>query len=1259
MENLVNKQSDTSLAQNENYEILDNVNKNESFENTRIGKRLTWRDYLFFGGYFLFCVLLASLIFGLVLIGKSGAGAYAYVVMLLVYGGTFYPLFRKKNGKRQWELLWLGLKFRRRKKEHDNIDFQDNWLVKAIGRESKESYNDRMGFIGNEDNRKGAEIANVWYFSEKLDKATAYVYKVNLPAVSAYSNTEDLVKLQENILKLTEFINEFSTYDRSHGVSIDIATFITDKFDTSVQEQIKERVLKKKTNAVALTLVAENMIMFRDINKFLSPENNPNLAVYSPNGYKLNNTFTLITIKGNTQNEAAEYARQLEEHFLEKFSVNAKFEPITWRDNQIIFDKYFNQVIKLDMQIGNAKVAGGVNGEEVEIYYTTTPKNKNLEAASNFFDFIKGVKEDKDYLTFKYGMNANEEKTRYGLVIGFKDLPNKFDIGWLRALQQSGLAVMITQKLNIQKEKTASKKLQTQIKKNNRYWDKTENLNANNEYLLNKVWANKQASMEFAQRIFDRDITLIGYRMYIVVYADTKEDIIAVRNSLDEKLQIWLDIDENKRQHYEYMQYNAFLSAFPHGTDLLTYKDTSNYMASVAVAQGYPYAMNTLFPNEGILIGIDKQKENLIFFNNLEKRLSNSYHMAIFAATGSGKSKLAQEIAMSYATFNRPVWCWFFDANGDYENLVARMNGMILQSNPNENSIAPIPEELLIKDYGPLYFNNIDDLLRIKRNGKPILSRSETYERGQGQKLLILDKTLSPTVFGKLPEVADNKNWNKAKRENVTELYGLVYRRSTMKFLINPMVIQNTKGSKIDSQTELIIEPTAFDIYNNHLEILTDFFTTLLINYSDFQLSLVEKAVKNAYASICLINVVTDTDTNEKFLSKSQSRADEISKDELLNMPHYPVMNDVYVELKKLCDKSLASTLVTEDVKNQIYYLLQAFDKYVDYVLPNGEEWHGAYSNVWNTDNKMIEFIRMYTCFITDYIAATQEQEPEISPDKVGTTKGSMGRAMFYMLLTLFRAFSVKNGLAGKALSSADQPYLMLFWDEAHNLLGHKSIQKALLRLTKEGRKYNTGCCIITQDIGDITNLPMGMQILNQLATKFYLGMGITGIDALNKIYAAIGGPKPSTIQHLLNPFELDTNVYRPDINTKPPGYPVFSPNNNDAFQIPMQTFYLPINEMITGSVAYSQPLTIDYIWHMIGEQGLIPKSNQQEKPLPASIEMQEAVEIAKRYYLQNTLSNENFTVKQTSNLIENSQDIANSIDINLAREILAGAYSD
>lgn len=1133
-------------------EDMASLSKNSGFENTSMGKKVGIRDLVFAFLYLLFWSIIGGIIWGICDASHSSSGWIGLVVCVVIWFFSGLLLFYRINGKKIWELVVLWLKFKSKPTTKSVIAYENDFALKKVAVPKPDSEGKTNGCLG--------------FLTNNLNGACVKWYKTESPSINALESME---RIANAVYSFNDFLLKFPTIDRKHKISISMSLYHTKNFDTSVQVKVLEEAKKKKTHPVAITLLNENLAMMRDLNKFISPEISPELYRFDKRPINLNNWYVVFTIKATSLDELEQYSSLFEIFFQKQFaSQNSSLTMFNEIDLQNMLNQYFNGIINFKAQKPIKEPTMLLADKETEylIYNVTHSEGNSNDVTQSMLENIKDVKIKKEHLEFNY---TNGTSAFYS-AIGFRDLPPTFDLGWMNDFSSDDLCLMITQNFDLDKQKALTKKVKKQIQKNNAEWRKAESLAVNDEYATNDLFNNKEQSMKFASAINNKEISLFRYDFYAILKASSLQELTALRNSFDERLHSSLDIDEPKRQHYEFKQYDALLSAFPSGINF--YKDARmyrNYISTLAIAQSYPFTTNISFNDEGTFIGVDFERTRLLFVNMIDPSLSNSFHCGIFAQTGGGKSKLTQQISLMYSTYRKPVTIWHLDSNRDYVPLAQAMGGMIISTNPNENSVFPIKESelhlrlsktnpTLIRDYLP-------NLLEIRFEGQFVINRTEMIQYGTGTYLVIRNKELTPSDF----EIHLDKTYSHLDyktRNKLAELYREIYIACSSKFLIGLFRPNMLIGEKEDQQLKTKVKPTALELFEEHIRMLKEFFGILMINWNGEQDTIIEDTIRELYSEECNFHIVVD-ELGNKYLSYTSSKDGEISVEELLNKESYPVFNDFYHYLSKNIEREIAKVKNIDAISVHNYRtLLNSLKKFAVITDENGVEQVGSLSDLWNTDNKSIRFDNPYIVILTDYIAKTQENEPDTQSLDIRVTNGSVGRAMFYLLITLFRAESRKNGLKKVGKKSTDWPFLVLIWDEAHNLIKHPMMEAILLRLVKEGRKDNTQTIVITQDVGDITNLSSGQQIMNQLSYKMYLGMGASGLKELDKLLVAIGGLKAKVKRYLINPKDYNENVFIGDRNTKPAGHGMISPNGNDLFQIPMATLFRRIDEIITGS---------------------------------------------------------------------------------------------
>lgn len=1225
-------ENNNTLNNNEAVPLaLNNANSEKTYNNLRFNKGLRKEDYFFLVFYFLLVVIFGSIIFGIGVAFKQYWWE-GYVAFLAFYAITSpFLMVIKINAERLWWYIYDSIKFKLfEPKKIDNINFELDFSIKKIAR-TKNSEDD---------------TCNVWFLTNSLHKECILLYKLDIIGLSDASNINEIYDLVRNLNN--DYYIGLNKMSKKTPISIDESFFQNDSFDTSAQIKMAEKKLRIKTNPTQIALISKEKIMYENLKEWFSYENEPEIFEQNKKPFNLVNNNILIAIKGSSYNQALTLSEELQSRLS---SITNNLKPITWNDTKNIFHQFFGKdVINFETiaNEGNVQLSSTSDFNDYEIYNICADNEKDDALSHSALENIKLIKQHKTYLEVVVKQD-NSEKTFYKRVIGFKDFPNSFNLGWQKALIESGASIYITQKLQSFKEKKLNRKLLQKHKENNKNWIKSESLNLNNPYLSQELFNNKEASLRYANEINNQNIGLINYRYYALISATNLEDLDALTHSFDNVLSIDLDIDKDKRTHYVYHQYKAWLSCFTSCNDWFRLrKRDSNFISSLALAQSLPYEKNTTFLKEGVLIGSNPTRSRLVILNPIDPVLNSSFNYGIFGMTGKGKSNYVKELILGYSMFLRPVKVVCLDPNGDYLSVIYRLNGIALYSDPKKTIDRPVSEKQLYELKPTLMNDYLTKLLDLKYHNQYLISRFVDIELGNGYFINILNKDITPDdLENYFHEHASLLKFTLYEQSKLRELYKFIYNACITRWLINLFRIVDTVGEVVDFRNRTVHLPSSFVVYDAYKKIVLGAFNCLITNMSNEQSSLIEECITKTYDRFCKFHLVQDSVGNT-FLSKTNSKRDEITLDELLNRDAYPVMNDFYKVLSEEIELKINDDSVPQDRKSSYWDLKIALLPFVSYRDENGKIYKGIYSDYWNTDNKKANLNADYITIIIDDIADGFREHVEYNKNRLSINKNTIALTQLYVIINLIKAEGVKNSIARLKTKLEEQPFLWVVWDELHNTIKEYKVEDIVNTWLKEVRKLNMGLGLSTQNTTDILDKKNGKGMWEQLSNKSLFGMSGEGFKVIDGTLSMLGGFHKSNINFLLNPDNDPTGILQNDKMIAPRGHQILMPNSNDLLQIPVQNFYCSLDMQLAGNNNWQGGRSIGEIFNSAKDGiGYYPKSsrsnaNSKEKiPLPPL--QRKALLLASMTYERNNQRINQSQVNEINELIANANSLQNS----------------
>lgn len=1169
----------------------------KTFNNLHFTKRFRFHDIVFVIATFILIVaIFGSIVFGVAFGLHAGVDSLiAYVFFLLVWIILAIVGLLKKDGERRWIRWYKWEKYKTKYKVVDTEKLDKDWFIKMIA----------VNPVTN--------IANVGFLTHDINGPVVLYVRTDRNSVNDFRQIEEAYNWIE---RENEFFSNLKILDEEHEVAVDRVLFNDAKFDTTKQLAALKEATINNLSPIQLTLIYKQMALYEDIPGWFSSENEPEMFKSDARPFELINHYSIFAIKGNSYAEALNRLKQLRV----LYANLGELTPLTYTDLKNMFNKYFGNNLNFNIEQPVNQTPINLPASEDENSYnlyniTNNPKDDNL-VVSSVLNNISSVEIKPSYLILN---NINDKKAQktYVAIRGFKDLPNRFNLGWGLALNQQGVSSMVVEKLVYDKKRTLSRHMEQMMKANNSHFEKSIAAVKENRYNTDQVLWDEENSKRYARALNQDSISLINYRYYVLIHGDNERDIIRATNQIDDILNTELRINNDKKQHYEYEQYETFLSMFPSCSDLLLKrKFDSNFMSSLAIAQAFPYVKNSDLLDEGVIIGVSKDRQRLAVINPLRHDLANSFNQLVVASTGSGKSKFTSNEAMYFGIFSKLVKCCFFDPNGDYKQLVENNGGQNIETNPNTTKNTPVAENIIYatnKTKTELY---LDTLLNLSIDAKNVIERELLIQYGTGYFIKIINKKLTPADFAR-KLATESRQLDITTRESLSDLYKIIYNHAVKKNLQNIFRVEDYVG-EVSEDGETRIKPAAYEVFDAFKKHIHSFFAFLLPTANQIQIDLIHRCVDLLYEEKCGFKVNEDSN-GQLYISRNTSKSGELSVEDLLNWDRYPVFNDFFAILQREANiemnKSRAYEHLNEfDLKDQIDYTslvpISRRDYYWDLVAAlkqfavtydsNNKVQVGAYSHYWNTDNANLKLDAQYVAFHTDQIAKSQEIEMDTNKEIVYANENTIGQAQFYLVMSQFRAAAAANGTKKFGVSQKKQPFIMLFWDEAHNLIKVPDIARQTLRLMKEVRKWNVGVCLISQDIDDFTKRAEGGEsMINNAALKIILGLSIKGWVS----YKQLIDNRTTKEQEdwILDPLGYGGTILRTTVNTHPPGYMLVSPNNQDLMLAPVKGVYSAIDMMLTGSNDYPGGVGIKKLWDS-AKKGQFPISSHDDPNNPRKL---------------------------------------------------------
>jgi len=188
---------------------------------------------------------------------------------------------------------------------------------------------------------------------------------------------------------------------------------------------------------------------------------------------------------------------------------------------------------------------------------------------------------------------------------------------------------------------------------------------------------------------------LFSVGIYILVYADNKDELEKVANQIESLLEAQLIYI--KPCLFE--QLEGFLSVLPLVNDKI---QVTNPMNSSPISSFFPFISKNLTSDKGILYGINRQNQSLVIFDRFSLENANQ---VVFAKSGAGKSYATKlEIIRSLMMGTDVI---VIDPENEYERLARALGGSFFNiSIASEQHINPFDIPIVPPNEDP------DDVLR-------------------------------------------------------------------------------------------------------------------------------------------------------------------------------------------------------------------------------------------------------------------------------------------------------------------------------------------------------------------------------------------------------------------------------------------------------------------------------------------------------------------------------------------------------------------
>lgn len=224
------------------------------------------------------------------------------------------------------------------------------------------------------------------------------------------------------------------------------------------------------------------------------------------------------------------------------------------------------------------------------------------------------------------------------------------------------------------------------------------------------------------------------YSFYLSLEAKNKEEL----KLLHKELKNFTDGLELTLTKYIYGQKKAFEATLPFNEDRL---QQNRILQSSAVAYLTPFVAKQIHDPKGILLGVNRYHNSLVFVNpfTIDERSINNSNINIFGQSGMGKSVTAKLLATRLYMRNTQII--IIDPEGEYLNFAKEMGGEVVDFS-RKNGINPFS----IASDDP---NDILDHISVLKTFFKFFIRPQRYDGA------VLDKVLV-SLYDKFPKVKPN-----------------------------------------------------------------------------------------------------------------------------------------------------------------------------------------------------------------------------------------------------------------------------------------------------------------------------------------------------------------------------------------------------------------------------------------------------------------------------------------------------------------------
>ncbi|HUQ85057.1 MAG TPA: ATP-binding protein [Candidatus Limnocylindrales bacterium] len=224
------------------------------------------------------------------------------------------------------------------------------------------------------------------------------------------------------------------------------------------------------------------------------------------------------------------------------------------------------------------------------------------------------------------------------------------------------------------------------------------------------------------------------YSFYLSLEAKNQDEL----KLLHKELKNFTDGLELTLTKYIYGQKKAFEATLPFNEDRL---QQNRILQSSAVAYLTPFVAKQIHDPKGILLGVNRYHNSLVFVNpfTIDERSINNSNINIFGQSGMGKSVTAKLLATRLYMRNTQII--IIDPEGEYLNFAKEMGGEVVDFS-RKNGINPFS----IASSDP---NDILDHISVLKTFFKFFIRPQRYDGA------VLDKVLV-SIYDKFPKVKPN-----------------------------------------------------------------------------------------------------------------------------------------------------------------------------------------------------------------------------------------------------------------------------------------------------------------------------------------------------------------------------------------------------------------------------------------------------------------------------------------------------------------------